>query len=603
VAENGQTSFRQRSSIAGRLRVLTFTVSIFFLIEFLALFITTQMFFKGLSSLHQDIQINTRLRQTREAATLLRDTFERLQREESTSDLAPIIAGSLSQTESILEEATEFAKKHPTFSTELDPIQNIFNSIKDIAAKPIASISPSERLIITQYLIEMLDSISKLQILVSKDADRLFNEVERTRYRPIMIGVALALIFLIAILILGFRASRKIDNSVQKLIGRTKQLAKGDFDLPRLDIEADEIGYLAHAFEQMTGELKETTVSRNYVLNILESMVTSVVVLDRSGLIQRANHVTFDTFGYADEKLVGEPLKLLFATPIRIAPVRDLECLCRTATGQTIPTSVSISELRDQHLQLMGFVCVIVDVTERKKNEDELKRRSIALINSNRELEAFSYSVSHDLRAPLRAIDGFSHALVEDFGSQLDPEATKHLERIRNASQSMGHLIDDMLKLSRLSRTEMKLERVSVSEAAKAVVAELRESSPERKVEVDIADNMFAVADPALLQILLKNLIGNAWKYTSKKEVAKIEVGQMSDEGKINFFVRDNGAGFNMEYATNLFGAFQRLHSVREFPGTGIGLATVMRIMRRHGGDVWAEAEVDKGATFYFHFP
>jgi PAS domain S-box-containing protein len=603
VTTTTDTKFNQKSSIAGRLKVMTLTIAVFFLIEFLALFFTTQMFYRSLASLQEVNQLNARMRQTRDATTLLHDTFERMQKETSPNELAPIVSAAVEQTEKVLSQAIELARKNPKHADEIETVRGLFDSIKVIALKPIDTITPSEKLTVTQFAVEIIDTISRTQIAITADASRLFAEVERTRYRPITIGFILALVFLTAILFLGFRTSHKINESVQKLIDRTKLLAKGEFDLPKLNIEQDEIGYLAYAFEQMTSDLKQSTVSRNYVLSILESMLNSVIVLDRAGLIQRANQITFNEFGFPVESLIGKPLKTLFKTPLRIATSKDVEALCATADGKSFSATVSISELPNQHGQVVGYVCVIVDITERKRNEEELRRRSIALANANKELEAFSYSVSHDLRAPLRAIDGFSHAIVEDFGEKLDPEATRQLDRIRNASQSMGHLIDDMLKLSRLSRAEMKIERIDLSGLAREIAEELKESSPERKVDVKIENSLFVNADKALTQILLRNLIGNAWKYTSKKDNAAIEMGQKNEDGKKIFFIRDNGAGFNMEYATNLFGAFQRLHSTREFPGTGIGLATAMRIMRRHGGDVWAEAEVDKGATFFFYFP
>jgi DNA-binding response OmpR family regulator len=218
----------------------------------------------------------------------------------------------------------------------------------------------------------------------------------------------------------------------------------------------------------------------------------------------------------------------------------------------------------------------------------------------NEELESFSYSVAHDLRAPLRSLDGFSLALLEDYSEKLDVEGRQFLQYIREGAQQMATLIDDLLALSRVTRSEFRRERVDLSEIAQAIVERLRQTQPERSVEITIAEGLVEEADPHLLVIVLENLLGNAWKYTGKRAQARIEVGASLHGSSRAFFVRDNGAGFDMAYASKLFGVFQRLHSPREFEGTGIGLATVQRIIRRHGGRIWAEAEVDRGATFHF---
>jgi light-regulated signal transduction histidine kinase (bacteriophytochrome) len=229
-----------------------------------------------------------------------------------------------------------------------------------------------------------------------------------------------------------------------------------------------------------------------------------------------------------------------------------------------------------------------------------LEQRAVRLELANKELESFSYSVSHDLRAPLRSIDGFSEALVEDYSDRLDPQAKDYLERVRAATQRMGQLIDDMLNLSRVARSEIKAESTDLSRLVDEVVAALRKSDSGRQVEFVIARDISAVGDRRLLRIALENLIGNSWKFTTKTSKAQIEFGVAGENGARAYFVRDNGAGFDMAYSNKLFGAFQRLHTNAEFNGTGIGLATVQRIIHRHHGRVWAEGKVDQGATFYF---
>jgi light-regulated signal transduction histidine kinase (bacteriophytochrome) len=231
---------------------------------------------------------------------------------------------------------------------------------------------------------------------------------------------------------------------------------------------------------------------------------------------------------------------------------------------------------------------------------DSLRRAKEAAETANRELEAFSYSVSHDLRAPLQSIDGFSLALLEDYQNLLDEQGNDYLRRVRTATQRMAQLIDDLLKLSRLTRGELNLTSVDLSALARTVVAELQKSSPQRQVTFSITAGLIATCDPNLLKVVLDNLLGNAWKFTGQQETARIEFGRTEVEGRIAYFVRDNGAGFDMTYADKLFATFQRLHLEREFPGTGIGLSLVQRIIRRHGGEVWATGQVGAGATFYF---
>jgi signal transduction histidine kinase len=236
-------------------------------------------------------------------------------------------------------------------------------------------------------------------------------------------------------------------------------------------------------------------------------------------------------------------------------------------------------------------------------NEDleaRVRERTAQLEAANRELEAFCYSVSHDLRAPLRAIDGFSQALVEDHGASVPDAGRRYLARIQASAKRMGQLIEDLLNLSRVSRGGLEREPVDLGEMARQVVAELRQHEPLRAVEVAIPEGMNVVADPRLLRAALENLLANAWKFTAKADQPRIEVGALHEGPVTTYFVRDNGAGFDMAYADKLFGAFQRLHAVNDFPGTGIGLATVQRIVNRHGGRVWADGQVGKGAAFYF---
>jgi light-regulated signal transduction histidine kinase (bacteriophytochrome) len=268
--------------------------------------------------------------------------------------------------------------------------------------------------------------------------------------------------------------------------------------------------------------------------------------------------------------------------------------------GSQFLANVLITALYDEKGQLRGFGKVTKDVTERKRIETEIQLHTAQLEAANKELEAFSYSVSHDLRAPLRSIDGFSQALLEDCGESLTEQGKSYLHRIRAATQRMGALIDDLLNLSKVTRAEICHERLNISNLAGSIAAEYRKRQPDRAVEFLIEDGLEALGDVRLVRVVLENLLGNAWKFTSQRAQATIEFGLVQTNGTPAYFVRDNGAGFDNTYAERLFGAFQRLHAATEFPGTGIGLATVQRIVHRHGGKVWAEGAVDRGATFYF---
>jgi len=236
----------------------------------------------------------------------------------------------------------------------------------------------------------------------------------------------------------------------------------------------------------------------------------------------------------------------------------------------------------------------------RTQLERLVQERTTALTAINRELEAFSYSVSHDLRAPLLSFNGLNRTLLDDYGDALDPRAKDYLQRMRLASERMASVFDGLQTLFRLTSGEIHREPCDISAMAEEVVDEMRAANPSRKVEVEIASGMTASADPRLARILLTNLISNAFKFTGKEPVARIEIGTEIVDGDTRLFVRDNGVGFDMIYAHKLFGAFQRLHSQSEFPGAGIGLATVRRIVNRHGGRAWAEGAVGEGATFYF---
>jgi CHASE3 domain sensor protein len=279
----------------------------------------------------------------------------------------------------------------------------------------------------------------------------------------------------------------------------------------------------------------------------------------------------------------------------------------RTESARASLTAVLVGSLLAGLLLLTAGILIRHDIKARIRAEQlaktlnlKLDMHALELETTNKELEAFCYSVSHDLRAPLRTISGFSDALRDDCAQQLSTEGNSHLLRICSATDRMGRLIDDLLNLSRVSRSEMCKEPIDLGSIARSVLGDLRQADPQRQVEYTQAPNLAASGDARLIRVVLDNLLRNAWKFTSRRPDARIEFGTTSDPGGRAFFVRDNGAGFDMKYADKLFGAFQRLHAMTEYPGTGVGLATAQRIVHRHGGRIWASAQPDQGATFFF---
>jgi PAS domain S-box-containing protein len=374
------------------------------------------------------------------------------------------------------------------------------------------------------------------------------------------------------------------------------------------------------AFLRDLSEQKRAEESIALWAHTLDQAQFGVVISDiESRQLRRVNRAYARMLGYEVEELLGlDGRRLLAEGRAPSSTTSDgglwtIEMWLARKDGTTFPAlaSTSIVEVRP------GFsvrVSTVIDISERNELEQtrianglaleqlvatlehRVAERTFELENANRELETFSYTVSHDLRSPLRAIDGFSRALVTDYADKLDDQAKHYFQRIRAGTQRMASLIDDLLKLARIGRIALRRSEIDISALASQVIIELQQRDPARVVDVEIADGLRAVADPALLRIVLENLLGNAWKFTVKRERATIVV----DGANGTFQVRDNGAGFDMAHADKLFVPFQRLHAVDDFEGSGIGLATVHRIIRHHGGRIWAEAELDRGATFFF---
>ena len=364
--------------------------------------------------------------------------------------------------------------------------------------------------------------------------------------------------------------------------------------------------------EHARTESRRADEERSRLAAIVESSADAILASGLDGLIRSWNKGAERLFGYAAEEVIGRPLSLLLlpgrqeeepALIERVAkgePVAAFETVRRHKDGSDLDVSVAISPIRDLRGDLVGASVSARDISRWKRAEAAVLNAREAAEAANRELEAFNYSVAHDLRAPLRGIDGFSHMLLEDYGETLDAEGRRYLQRVRDAAQHMGRLIDGLLGLGRVTRVSIRSQRVDLSELARASAERLKESQPDRVVEFVIGGGLTDRGDSALLGAAIDNLLGNAWKFTRDQPSARIEFGATQTEGQTAYFVRDNGAGFDMAFASKLFGVFQRLHAPSEFEGTGIGLATVQRIVQRHGGRVWAEGKVGEGACFHF---
>lgn len=356
--------------------------------------------------------------------------------------------------------------------------------------------------------------------------------------------------------------------------------------------------------------------------SVTQSASDAIIATDSHGVIISWNKGAETVFGYFEEEVLGRSVSMLVPEQYRYTRRRSLE---RSRASHVIATAIELHGLRKNGTEFplelslatwsteegLFYTGIVRDITERKKSEQEIRQlneelerrvrqRTAELEAVNKELSAFSYSVSHDLRAPARKIDGFSQLLLEEYNKNLDAQGQHYLERIRVATKHMSQLIDDMLNLSRVTRSEMVQKHVDLTAMARSIAAELQQEQPERKIEFQVQEGLTANGDERLLRVVMQNLLGNAWKFTGKRPVGYVEFGLTQKNGACAFFVRDNGAGFDMTYADKLFGAFQRLHTEKEFEGTGIGLATVQRIIHRHGGAVWAESAVEQGSTFYF---
>ncbi len=398
--------------------------------------------------------------------------------------------------------------------------------------------------------------------------------------------------------------------------GRTRGVLAVFLRRPPL-FASDDLQLLALLADQAALALENAELLHRYEA-LVESAPDAIIAVSQTGEIQLVNAATEKLFGYSRAELMGRPVEILVPERIRVQHVVDRtrytdhavsrpmgsgrELLAVRKDGSEFPTEISLSPVgSDAGMIVMS---IIRDISERKQAQREMERRNLQLESLNHELEAFSYSISHDLRTPLRAINGYCGIVQQQYGSLLPEEGIRYLDEVRRSAARMDHLIRGLLAASRMGRQTVNREPVAIAALAREVVAEMRDQETGTQASVQIGELPPCEADPVLVKQVLANLLANAFKFSRGRKTPQIELGSCrSEQGYACYFVKDNGVGFDMRYSDKLFGVFQRLHHVEEFEGSGVGLAIVKRIVQRHGGQVWAESELDRGAIFYFTLP
>jgi PAS domain S-box-containing protein len=469
-----------------------------------------------------------------------------------------------------------------------------------------------------------------LQPVVREDSllGHLYLESDlRYFYQRVKIYFAIAALIMfgsvIVALVLANRLQKRISDPIVALADTARIVSeRRDYSVRAPKLSPDELGVLTDAFNEMLARIEQHAITSAFLSSIVESSEDAIIGKDLTGKVVSWNAGAERMFGYSAADIVGTSIERLLAPDRPDEERRILENARRGEThlyetvrirkdGKSVDTSLAVSPIRDAHGTIVGVSSIARDITERKRAEEQILKlnaelehrvqmRTAELTAANQELEAFTYSVAHDLRAPLRHIDAFTRILQEDFAGTFPPEAAQLLDTIRRGSENMSRLVNDLLNLAHVGRQELKREPISLKTLIEEVITDLKGETEGRDVEWRIADLPTVEGDPGLLKQVFANLLSNAVKYTRPRQHANIEIGlrQMNEETVL--FIRDNGVGFNMKYADKLFGVFQRLHRAEEFEGTGVGLAIVERVIKRHGGHIWAESEIDKGATFYF---
>jgi PAS domain S-box-containing protein len=396
-----------------------------------------------------------------------------------------------------------------------------------------------------------------------------------------------------------------------ELYGRRKDGSEFPVEISLSPLETAEGTLVSASIRDITERCKADE-QRSRLAAIVDSSADAIIGKTLQGVITSWNDGAERIFGYTAAEVLGKSIDLLIPESrgneeaqllARLSQgerIEQFDTVRKRKDGTEIQVSLTSSPVRDSAGRLIGASKVVRDITERRHAAEALALAKEAAEAATRELEAFSYSVAHDLRAPLRGMNGFAQVLLSTYRGKFDAEGVDWLEEIVGNAKKMGELIDGLLSLARVTRGEVRPESVDLSELARELVAQLAAADTERAVDVQIQPQLSAIIDPRLARVLLGNLLGNAWKFTSRAASSRIEFGRSEGDRAPAFFVSDNGAGFDPAFGGKLFAPFQRLHAASEFPGTGIGLATVQRIVRRHGGEIWAEGAVDVGATFHF---
>lgn len=468
---------------------------------------------------------------------------------------------------------------------------------------------------LTAMAYQSLPEIGGGCLMVHVRADEIFASARALRNRIVALTLSALFVLFPAGLSLGRRVGRHTEALLRQAHGELEQLVQQ---------RTSELTQTNTALQAEIAERRRTEEALNRTADELRDLYDNAPCgyhsLDKNSTFVASNATELAWLGYQRDEVIGKMKYTDLLLPDSMTRfeehfprfkeqgwVRDMELEMVRKDGTVLPVLMNATAIKDKEGNYLASRSTVFDITKRKLQEHklstlnyELQRKATELRAANEELEAFAYSVSHDLRAPLRSIDGFSQALLEDYTDKLDEEGRDYLGRVRAATQRMAGLIDNLLTLSRVTRTELYAEPIDLSALAHEIADELHQVQPARDVAFAITEGLVVKGDHTLLRVVLENLLDNAWKFTSSHSSARIEFGMTDHDGQPAYFVRDDGVGFDMAYAGKLFTPFQRLHTEVEFPGTGIGLATIQRIVHRHGGRAWAEGAVGQGATVYF---
>lgn len=605
----------KNASIVKKILFGVVVASIFLTLQLVGLFFSNSRNVSNLESLKNLEAVSTMVENMRELLDAsLTSVNQAPDSEEELSDIKFLIEQNQKHLETLfgsLERRFSEYKEHPRLLDDikkgLTNFQNTYGKLWEVLednGEGSAQELP-QLMLARQYVAETLDALTKMNLNLRERHKSIVQNLYTYRYRPLLVGFYLTALFLGLTLGSGFVFFRNFSRSILNLKAATNEIAAGNLHHQAPVLSRDELGEVTESFNKMAKSLLESTVSWEYVKSVLESLPDMLFLTNLDGQIIGVNEATLIQMNQKEEDLLGKDIATLFTKDF-IAPDAEenlngasFESDLLRPNASTVPVFCSVGLVSKDRENAETVIYVVKNIEELRSLQEELELKNSDLTEANKELEAFSYSVSHDLRAPLRSVDGFSARLQKMYYSNLDEQGQDYLRRIRESSSKMGQLIDDLLNLSRLGRAELTKRKVNLSSIVNEIIKDA-EVEPGRNIEWVVEPDVSVLADAHLMRVALQNLITNAIKFTSKHAQARIEFGQEDKEGERAYFVRDDGAGFDMAYVNKLFVPFQRLHSAGEFPGTGIGLALINRIIHRHGGRVWAEGQVEKGAVFYF---